>query len=77
MALIFNLSSPVTLTAVILFNPHLAYSSLMIFNTRLIMFPTVVSEGWAAIILLPSLRIISIRSPETKFISLEKCIPKC
>lgn len=44
--------------------PHLAYSSLMIFSTRLIMLPTVVSEGWAAVILLPSLRIISIRSPE-------------
>lgn len=43
---------------------HLAYSSLMIFSTRLIMLPTVVSEGWAAVILLPSLRIISIRSPE-------------
>lgn len=45
--------------------PHLAYSSLMIFSTRLIMLPTVVSDGWAAVILLPSLRMISIRSPET------------
>lgn len=44
--------------------PYRAYSSLMIFRTRLIMLPTVVSDGWAAIILLPSLRIISIRSPE-------------
>lgn len=47
--------------------PYRAYSSLMIFSTRLIMFPTVVSDGWAAIILLPSLRIISIRSPERRF----------
>lgn len=46
--------------------PYRAYSSLMIFSTRLIMFPTVVSDGWAAIILLPSLRIISIRSPERR-----------
>lgn len=33
------------------------------------MLPTVVSEGWAAVILLPSLRIISIRSPETEHLS--------
>lgn len=53
------------LAAVIGFS-HLAYSSRTIFRTRLIMLPTVVSEGWAAVILLPSLRIISIRSPETE-----------
>lgn len=51
--------------------PHLAYSSLMIFSTRLIMLPTVVSDGWAAVILLPSFRIISIRSPETENILVE------
>lgn len=50
---------------------HLAYSSLMIFRTRLTMFPTVVSEGCAVIILLPSLRMISIRSPERYYISVE------
>lgn len=48
--------------------PHLAYSSLMIFSTRLIILPTVVSDGWAAVILLPSFRIISIRSPESSIL---------
>ena len=36
----------------------------MIFSTRRTMLPTVVSDGWAAVILLPSFRMISIRSPE-------------
>ena len=44
--------------------PHRAYSSLMIFSTLRTMLPTVVSDGWAAVILLPSFRMISIRSPE-------------
>uniref|UniRef100_A0A0E9XCD1 Uncharacterized protein n=1 Tax=Anguilla anguilla TaxID=7936 RepID=A0A0E9XCD1_ANGAN len=35
----------------------------MIFKTLRTIFPTVVSDGWAAVILLPSLRIISMRSP--------------
>lgn len=38
----------------------------MILRTLRTMFPTVVSEGCAAVILLPSLRIRSIRSPETQ-----------
>lgn len=57
-------------------DPYRAYSSLMIFSTRLIMFPTVVSGGWAAIILLPSLRIISIRSPENRLFWCKE-ISKC
>lgn len=44
----------------------LPYSSRMILRTLRTMFPTVVSEGCAAVILLPSLRIKSIRSPETQ-----------
>ena len=44
----------------------LPYSSRMILRTLRTIFPTVVSEGCAAVILLPSLRIKSIRSPETQ-----------
>lgn len=48
---------------------YLAYSSLIIFSTLLIMLPTVVSDGWAAISLLPSFRITSIKSPVIKNVS--------
>lgn len=36
----------------------------MTFNTRRTMLPTVVSDGWAAVILWPSVRIRSMSSPE-------------
>lgn len=44
---------------------HLPYSSRMIFSTRRTMLPTVVSDGWAAVILWPSVRIRSMSSPES------------
>lgn len=43
---------------------YLPYSSRMTFNTRRTMLPTVVSDGWAAVILWPSVRIRSMSSPE-------------
>ena len=43
--------------------PDLPYSSRMILSTLRTMLPTVVSEGCAAVILRPSLRISSISSP--------------
>lgn len=42
---------------------HLAYSSRIIFSTLRTMFPTVVSDGCAAVIRLPSFRMRSISSP--------------
>lgn len=45
--------------------PDLPYSSRMILRTLLTMLPTVVSEGCAVVILLPSRRINSISSPAT------------
>lgn len=45
---------------------HLPYSSRMIFSTRRTMLPTVVSDGWAAVILWPSVRIRSMSSPESR-----------
>lgn len=46
--------------------PHLPYSSRMTFSTRRTMLPTVVSDGWAAAILWPSLRIRSMSSPGSR-----------
>lgn len=43
---------------------YLPYSSRMTFNTRRTMLPTVVSDGWAAVILWPSVRIRSMSSPK-------------
>lgn len=46
--------------------PDLPYSSRMILSTLRTMLPTVVSEGCAAVILRPSLRMSSISSPEAQ-----------